>query len=123
MLHRGYTLVGACLLLTTLVTPRAAQAFFFSNYGPRPQAWCGWQMRQEVWQDPGPAFNRAIEWKRYGSAAIGPDIGVIVVWPHHVGKIIGRDGQGNWIIRSGNDGHEVRERARSLRGVVAYRRP
>jgi hypothetical protein len=80
-------------------------------------------MRQEVWRDPGPAFNRAIEWKRYGTAAPGPAVGVIAVWPHHVGKIIGRDESGNWIIRSGNDGREVRERVRPLRGVIAFRWP
>jgi hypothetical protein len=123
MLRRVSALLGIAVVLLTVVASEAAHAFFFSNYGPRPQKWCGWQMRQDVWRDPGPAFNRAIEWKRYGTAAPGPAVGVIVVWPHHVGKITGRDSQGNWIIRSGNDGHELRERARSLRGVVAYRWP
>ena len=123
MLRRVSALLGIGVLLSTVIASQAAHAFIFSNYGPRPQKWCGWQMRQEVWRDPGPAFNRAIEWKRYGTAAPGPAVGVIVVWAHHVGKITGRDGQGNWIIRSGNDGRELRERARSLRGVVAYRWP
>ena len=80
-------------------------------------------MRKEVWRDPGQAFNRAIEWKQYGTAAHGPAVGVIAVWPHHVGKIVGRDEGGNWIVRSGNDGGALRERARSLRGVVAFRWP
>ena len=81
------------------------------------------QMRQEVWRDPGPNFNRAIEWRKYGSPASGPAVGVIVVWSHHVGKITGRDEYGQWIVRSGNDGNAVRERARPLKGVVAYRLP
>jgi hypothetical protein len=68
-------------------------------------------------------FNRAIEWKRYGTAASGPAVGVVVVWPHHVGKIVGRDESGNWIIRSGNVGREVRERVRPLRRVIAFRWP
>ena len=114
-------LVGAAILLAIAFT--APTHAFFSNYGPRPQKWCGWQMRKEVWSDPGPAFNRAIEWKRYGTAARGPAVGVIVVWPHHVGKIVGRDETGRWIVRSGNDGGALRERARSLRGVVAFRWP
>jgi hypothetical protein len=113
--------VAAAILLATL-TASSAHAFF-PNYGPRPQKWCGWQMRQEVWRDPGPAFNRAIEWKKYGSVAHGPAVGVIVVWRNHVGKIVGRDDRGNWIVRSGNDGRALRERARSLRGVLAYRWP
>lgn len=111
----------AVVLLVSLVA--TAQANFFTNYGPRPRAWCGWQMRQEVWRDPGPNFNRAIEWRKYGSSAGGPAVGVIVVWPHHVGKITGRDENGQWIVRSGNDGHAVRERPRSLKGVIAYRLP
>jgi hypothetical protein len=90
---------------------------------PRPRAWCGWWMRHHVSQDPGVAFNLARNWARYGRAAGGPAVGVIVVWPHHVGIITGRDGAGQWIVKSGNDGHAVRERARSLDGVFAYRWP
>ena len=69
-----------------------------------------------------PRLARAIEWRREGHDAGGPGIGVIVVWPHHVGKIVGQDGHGNWIVHSGNDGNRVRTRARSLAGVVAFRR-
>jgi len=121
ILRRVCAPLGAGMILAALVGAPMADAFF--DYGSRPRAWCGWQMRQEVWRDPGPVFNRAVEWKRYGTAAHGPAIGVIVVWPHHVGRIVGRDDRGNWIVRSGNDGHAVRERARSLRGVIAFRLP
>jgi hypothetical protein len=42
------------------------------------------------------------------------------VWPHHVGKIVGRAG-GQWIVQSGNDGHAVRTRPRSIAGAIAFR--
>ena len=88
---------------------------------PRPAAWCGWWLRHEL----GVAdrlYNLARAWARYGQPAHGPDIGVVVVWRHHVGIITGRAG-GHWIVKSGNDGHAVRERPRSLAGVIAFRRP
>lgn len=88
--------------------------------GGRPRAWCGWYARQLVGGDPGPAFNLARNWARWGRPA-SPGPGVMVVWPHHVGMITGRDSSGNWIIKSGNDGHAVRERPRSLAGAIAFR--
>jgi hypothetical protein len=96
--------------------PRTSHA----GYGRRPGAWCGWQMRQLVDSDPGPQFNLARNWMHWGHAG-PPGIGAIVVWPHHVGKIIGQEG-GMWIVQSGNDGgNRVRIRPRSLRGAVAIR--
>ena len=86
----------------------------------RPRAWCGWYMRTQVGSDPGPSYNLARSWARYGSNAGGPTVGAIVVWRHHVGKIVGRV-NGKWIIQSGNDGHAVRTRPRSLAGVIAFR--
>ena len=68
------------------------------------------------------AYNLARNWARYGSNAHGPAIGTIVVWPHHVAIITGKTDSG-WILKSGNDGHAVRERERSLRGVIAFRWP
>ena len=52
----------------------------------------------------------------------GPGIGVVVVWPHHVGIITGQAPNGEWLVHSGNDGGAVRTRARSLRGAIAFRR-
>lgn len=66
--------------------------------------------------------NLARWWARYGSNAHGPAVGAIVVWRHHVGLITGRGSDG-WVVKSGNDGRAVRERERSLRGVIAYRWP
>ena len=52
-------------------------------------------------------------------AAIGgPRVGAVVVWPHHVGMITGRSANGMWIVKSGNDGNAVRERAMSVSGAV-----
>jgi hypothetical protein len=41
--------------------------------------------------DPGPSYNLARTWARYGSDAGGPSVGAIVVWRHHVGKIVGHE--------------------------------
>jgi hypothetical protein len=96
-----------------------------SNYGRvrsggRPAAWCGWYMRSVVGADPGPEYNLARSWAHYGSNAGGPSVGAIVVWRHHVGKIVGQE-NGQWIVESGNDGHAVRTRPRSLAGAIAFR--
>jgi hypothetical protein len=95
----------------------------FDGIGPRPGAWCGWYMQRETGitsKVAGRNLNLAAEW-RYVGAPARPGVGVIVVWRHHVGKIIGQDAHGGWIVRSGNDGHAVRERPRSLAGAIAFR--
>jgi hypothetical protein len=90
------------------------------SYAGRPRAWCGWYMRSQVGSDPGPEFNLARSWAHFGVSAGGPSVGAIVVWPHHVGKIVGHE-NGQWIVQSGNDGHAVRTRPRSLAGAIAFR--
>ena len=80
----------------------------------RPRAWCGWYMRQL--KGGGPEYNLAWNWSRRGTPT-GPHVGAVVVWPHHVGLITGQEG-GRWVVKSGNDGHAVRERARSVAGAV-----
>lgn len=92
-----------------------------AHIGGRPRAWCGWWMRQHLGVSD-PAGNSARWWAHYGSNAGGPAIGVLVVWAHHVGQITGQLGS-MWIVKSGNDGHTVRERPRSLSRVIAYRQP
>ncbi|TMJ02624.1 MAG: hypothetical protein E6G97_11950 [Alphaproteobacteria bacterium] len=62
----------------------------------------------------------ARNWARVGHNAGRPGIGVVVVWRHHVGIITGRTG-GAWVVKSGNDGHTVRERPRSLSAAIAFR--
>lgn len=95
-------------------------AYSHAGRGGRPAAWCGWYMRSQVGADPGPQYNLARSWAHYGSNAGGPSVGTIVVWRHHVGKIVGNQ-NGQWIVESGNDGHAVRTRPRSLAGAIAFR--
>jgi hypothetical protein len=85
----------------------------------RPAAWCGWEMRRLVGADPGPSFNLARNWAHWGRP--GPaGIGAVIVWPHHVGKIVGQR-NGEWVVESGNDGHALRTRPRSIAGAIAIR--
>lgn len=92
---------------------------------PRIQ-WCGWWMQRETGITSEATklnLNMAVEWRRVGRDAGGPHVGAIVVWSHHVAKIVGFDGH-NWIIRSGNDGGAVRTRPMSLGRlgrVIAFR--
>jgi hypothetical protein len=83
--------------------------------GPRPGRWCGWWMRTQ--KGGGPHLNLARNWRGWGRPS-GPQIGAVVVWNHHVGMITGRSASGQWIVKSGNDGGRVRERARSVAGAV-----
>lgn len=87
---------------------------------PRPRRWCGWEMRRLVGSDPGPSYNLARNWAHWGSPAGGPGIGVVVVWSHHVGKIVGQE-NGQWIVQSGNDGGTVRTRPLSVARAIAFR--
>lgn len=113
------------LVLALLFFPNVAQAHshhhhsqHYSSNG-RPSAWCGWQMRQ--WKGGGPELNLARNWAHVGSPT-GPEVGAVVVWSHHVGLITGKASNGMWIVKSGNDGHQVRERPRSVAGAIAFRR-
>jgi hypothetical protein len=84
--------------------------------GPRPGKWCGWWLRTQ--RGGGPEFNLAWNWRNYGSPISGPTVGAVVIWRHHVGEITGQTADGRWIVRSGNDGGRVRERARSVAGAI-----
>jgi hypothetical protein len=65
----------------------------------------------------GPELNLARNWAQWGRPS-GPQVGAVVVWSHHVGIITGRAANGQWIVKSGNDGGRVRERPRSVAGAV-----
>lgn len=86
------------------------------DIGGRPSQWCGWWMRTQL--GGGPELNLAANWRSWGSRASGPQVGAVVVWPHHVGIITGQASSGKWIVKSGNDGGAVRERVRSVSGAV-----
>jgi uncharacterized protein (TIGR02594 family) len=59
----------------------------------------------------------------YGSPAPGPVPGAIIVFPHHVGFVIGVAGPGRVRVVSGNHGHRVGDGIYSTRSVIAYRYP
>lgn len=84
------------------------------------RAWCGCWLghhlgmpRRDLWV--------ARNWAHVGQPAGGPRVGAIVVWPHHVGRITAVSGNRIRVL-SGNDGRAVRDRWRSVRGVIAFRR-
>lgn len=85
------------------------------NAGPKPKRWCGWWMRTQY--GGGPEYNVAWNWRKRGVAS-GPHVGAVVVWRHHVGVIVGRASNGQWLVKSGNDGNAVRVRARSVKGAI-----
>lgn len=95
------------------------------NAGPRPGAWCGWYMRTKF--GGGPEYNLARNWAKRGVSAGGPRIGAVVVWPHHVGVIVGRSSNGRWLVHSGNTGvgkgraRGISTKARSVSGAIAFR--
>lgn len=109
--HRGHSGVG---------DPAGGIERVFGD--PRPSAWCGWAMRQWL-HVASTKFNLARAWASYGIDALAAGVGVVVVWPHHVGIITGKSADGRWIVKSGNDGHQVKERPRSVGGAIAFRRP
>lgn len=105
-------------------TPSLPSTGRSSDIGSRPSRWCGWFMQHETGvtsKVTGRNLNMAREWAHVGSNAGGPRVGAIVVWRHHVGKIVGQASDGQWIVRSGNDGRAVRERPRSVAGAIAFR--
>ena len=115
-------IISAMALLCAFASSTEARAeHHHRSHAGRPAAWCGWYMRSQVGSDPGPEYNLARAWAHYGANASSPAVGVIVVWRHHVGKIVGRE-NGQWLVQSGNDGRAVRTRPRSLAGAIAFRR-
>lgn len=84
-----------------------------------PSRWCGCYLahyygmphRKDLW--------RARNWAKVGRATRAR-IGAIVVWPNHVGVIVGRTAKG-WVVKSGNDGNRVRTRVRTIHNAIAFR--
>jgi hypothetical protein len=71
--------------------------------------------------DPGPAFNAARRWARYGAPARGPARGAIGVMPHHVGIVLGRCADGRIHLRSGNHNKRVGDGCYAARRFIAWR--
>lgn len=100
-------------LAKTKVLPSPSRG---SSMGPRPSRWCGWWMgTQRGYSDR--RLNLAWNWSKLFPRT-QPAPGAVVVWRGHVGELVAHVKGDIWIVRSGNDGKRVRERARSVRGAV-----
>jgi hypothetical protein len=110
-----------CALALAGAIPAAAQAHgHHHSHGHHGTPWCGIYLSNYLGKhDRNLALAR--NWAHEGAPAAGPGVGVVAVWPHHVGIITGRAPDGEWIVHSGNDGNAVRTRPRSLARVIAFR--
>jgi uncharacterized protein (TIGR02594 family) len=102
-----------------------AERYRGTNPTGRPRQWCAAfaNMVLERTGHRGSGSAAAVSFARYGSPAPGPVPGAIVVFPHHVGFVVGVAGPGRVRVVSGNHGHRVGEGVYSTRGVIAYRYP
>lgn len=105
-----------CLMFLAIFTTEVSAKSYKGDMA-RPDKWCGWFMRTIF--GGGPEYNVARNWAYRGKSS-KPKIGAIVVWPHHVGVITGKR-NGQWVVKSGNDGGRVRERPRSIANAIAFR--
>jgi hypothetical protein len=104
--------------------PSDGGSFYGSNVAAaraRGLRWCGAEMADEmgIYGQQGRELWLARNWAHVGTPT-SAHIGAVVVWPHHVGRIVGQE-SGQWVVRSGNDGGGVRTRTRSLAGAIAIR--
>ena len=97
-------LVASAFLLVFSVEAEARPQH--RHHGHRAHAWCGSYLSKYLGK-PDRRLALARTWASEGHAG-GPGIGVVVVWPHHVGIITGQTPDGRWIVHSGNDGGAVR---------------
>ena len=129
------------VLLAAVITaaPNASRA---SDDHPVPRAsdnpqpcpehdWCGCWLAtylgihdQKQWRELWIARN----WATYGKPAEGPAPGVIAIYGRgnggHVGIVTALSRRPGFVVlKSGNDNNAVRERERSIEGVIAWRLP
>lgn len=102
-----------------------AQRYRGTNPTGQSRAWCAvfanMVLKRTGFHGTGSAA--AVSFARYGRPAAGPAPGVIAVWPHHVGFVVGSDGPGRIRVLSGNHNHRVEESTYATRGVMAFRYP
>lgn len=101
------------------VTQAVSQVIGGRPSGCPARAWCGCWLASHLGISDRSLWL-ARNWARVGHSAGGPQVGAIVVWRHHVGKIKAVEGN-RILVLSGNDGRAVRERWRTTSGVIAYR--
>jgi uncharacterized protein (TIGR02594 family) len=102
-----------------------AERYRGTNPTGRTTAWCAVfaNMVLKRTGHPVTGSDAAQSFARYGRPAAGPAPGVIAVWPHHVGFVVGVEGPGRMRVVSGNHRHRVEESIYPTNGVMAYRRP
>jgi uncharacterized protein (TIGR02594 family) len=102
-----------------------AERYRGTNPTGRARQWCAAfaNLVLERTGHHGSGSAAAQSFAHYGSPAPGPVPGAIIVFPHHVGFVIGVAGPGKVRVVSGNHGHRVGEGVYSTRGVIAYRYP
>jgi uncharacterized protein (TIGR02594 family) len=102
-----------------------AQHYRGTNPTGQSRAWCAvfanMVLKRTGFHGTGSAA--AVSFARYGRPAAGPAPGVIAVWPHHVGFVVGSGGPGRIRVVSGNHNHRVEESTYSTRSVLAFRYP
>jgi hypothetical protein len=82
--------------------------------------WCGCWLRHQFGFE-NVRLNAARAWTTVGEAT-EPVVGAVVVWRHHVGVLTRRLSDKIWVVKSGNDGDAVRERPRSIKNAIAFRK-
>jgi uncharacterized protein (TIGR02594 family) len=106
------------------VLPVAAR-YRGTNPTGQARAWCAvfanMVLARTGFSGTGSAAARSFA--RYGRAASGPAPGVIAVWPHHVGFVVGAVAPGQIRVISGNHNHRVAEGTYATRSVMAFRYP
>jgi hypothetical protein len=109
-----------CLLAMAMLVALSSSAEA-RRHRPHILPWCGIYLGKYLGK-PDRRLWLARNWAGEGTNAGGPSVGVVVVWRHHVGLIVGRAANGEWLVHSGNDGGAVRTRPRSLSRAIAFRR-
>lgn len=85
-----------------------------------PHAWCGCYMAfRKGLHDT--RLNLARNWASLYGSPTSPQSGAVVVWRHHVGELVRHVRGDIWLVHSGNDGHAVKTRPRSISGAIAFR--
>ena len=102
-----------------------AEHYRGTNPTGQKRAWCAvfanMVLKRTGYHGTGSAA--AVSFARYGRPAAGPAPGVIAVWPHHVGFVVGSNGPGRIRVVSGNHNHRVEESTYATRGVMTFRYP
>ena len=117
--------VGA-LLCALAITSASSAADLSSRPAGCPTKWCGCYLAIEMGFTGAEARRLwwAPHWQYVGREVRRADVrsGDIVVWWHHVGRIVEVTRPGFAVVRSGNDGGAVRTREVRISNAFAFRR-